>query len=112
MTAERLSFVMPVPDLDLAVGFWRDALGVAPTFVDGDCWAQFDYKGVRLALAGADRAADAPGAMIKVSDLETAVAQVAEGGYEVSEIVVGAHERRAVVTGPGDWPVILYAPAG
>ncbi|MDQ1493298.1 MAG: hypothetical protein QOJ23_5812, partial [Actinomycetota bacterium] len=26
-----------------------------------------------------------------------------------SEVEVGPHERRAVVTGPGEWPVVLYA---
>ena len=39
-----------------AAKVWAALLGVAPTFVDGDRWAQFDVNGKRIALAGTDRA--------------------------------------------------------
>jgi hypothetical protein len=110
MSVEKLSFVLPVDDLDGAVAFWKDLLGVDPTFVDGDRWAQFDHAGSRLALAGKDRASDSPGVMLKVSGLEALCDALRGGDSSVSEIVTGAHERRSVVTEPGGSPVVLYEP--
>jgi catechol 2,3-dioxygenase-like lactoylglutathione lyase family enzyme len=73
MAVEKLSFVLPVDDLAVAVAFWKDLLGMDPTFVDGDRWAQFDHGGARLALAGKDRASDSPGVMLKVRGLGPSV---------------------------------------
>jgi hypothetical protein len=102
--------VLPVDNLKAAVAAWSALLGVAPTFVDGDGWAQFDVAGKRIALAGTDRASDKAGVMIKVGDLtaarETAVAQ----GLAAGPIQEGAHELRCTVSGPGGWPIVLYAP--
>lgn len=109
MTAQRLSFILPVPDLEAAVGFWSALLGTGPTFVDGDRWAQFDHGGVRLSLAGTDRVSDRPGPMVKVEDLPAVRDRLRDGGVEVSDITTGAHESRAVVTSPGGWPLVLYA---
>jgi catechol 2,3-dioxygenase-like lactoylglutathione lyase family enzyme len=111
MSVERMSFVLPVPDLAVAVSFWGGVLGIDPTFVDGDRWAQFDHGNVRLALAGTDQVSALPGAMLKVSDLEETCQRLAKDGYQVSDIATGAHERRAVAAGPGGWPIILYAPS-
>ena len=110
MPVEKLSFVLPVHDLGAAVAFWKDLLGVDPTFVDGDRWAQFDHAGARLALAGKDRAADTPGVMLKVSGLEAVRDALRASGNPVSEITTGAHERRSVATAPGGSPVVLYEP--
>jgi hypothetical protein len=102
--------VLPVDNLKAAVAAWSALLGVAPTLVDGDGWAQFDVAGKRIALAGTDRASDKAGVMIKVGDLtaarETAVAQ----GLAAGPIQEGAHELRCTVSGPGGWPIVLYAP--
>ena len=86
-------------------------MGAAPTFVDGDRWAQFDVAGRRLALAGTDRVSDQAGIMIKVADLTAARADALAAGLAVSEPQTGPHEVRCVVTAPGGWPVVLYAPA-
>jgi hypothetical protein len=110
MPVEKLSFVLPVPELDAAVAFWKETLGIEPTFVEGNRWAQFDHQGVRVALAGTDRATDAPAVMLKVTGLETACEAIRAAGGSVSEIEVGGHERRSVASGPGGWPVILYEP--
>jgi hypothetical protein len=110
MPVEKLSFVLPVDDLGAAVTFWRDLLGVDPTFVDGDRWAQFDHAGARLSLAGKDRAADSPGVMLKVSGLEAVRDALRASGSSVSEITTGAHERRSVATVPGGSPLVLYEP--
>ncbi len=110
MTTERLSFVLPVPELGAAVKLWTSVLGVEPTFVDGDRWAQFDHGPTRLSLAGTDRVADVPGPMAKVADLEGTCDRLRSEGWEVSGIQDGPHERRAVVTTVGGWPLVLYAP--
>jgi hypothetical protein len=107
---EKLSMVLPVPDLAAAVAVWKEVLGVEPTFVDGDRWAQFDHAGARLALAGTDRLADEPGVMVKVKDLDAACERLREAGCTVGEPSTGAHERRASATGPGGWPIIVYSP--
>ena len=110
MPVEKLSFVLPVDDLGAAVAFWKDLLGVDPTFVDGDRWAQFDHASGRLALAAKDRASDSPGVMLKVSGLEALCEALRDGGTSVSETFTGAHERRSVATEPGGSPVVLYEP--
>jgi catechol 2,3-dioxygenase-like lactoylglutathione lyase family enzyme len=112
MSAQSFSPVLPVPDLPGAVAFWSQLLGVEPTFVDGDRWAQFDVDGRRLALAGTDRFADEPGLMVKVDDVEDARGALAGAGAgaEVGPVQDGAHERRCTVTAPGGWSVVLYSP--
>ena len=102
--------VLPVPDLAEAAKVWSALLGVAPTFVDGDRWAQFDVAGRRLALAGTDRASDQAGLMIKVADLAAARAAAEAAGLSVSEPVTGPHELRCTAVTPGGWALVLYAP--
>ena len=106
---EKISMVLPVPDLVAAVAVWQQLLGADPTFVDGDRWAQFDYAGSRLALAGTDRLADEPGVMVKVGDFDAACERLRQAGCTVGEPSTGAHERRAAATGPGGWPIIVYS---
>ena len=108
-SVERLGFVLPVDDIAAAATFLTSLLGTAPTFVDGDRWAQFDLGPVRLSLSGTDRVADSPGIMVKVADLDGACAALAAGGASPGPIATGAHERRAVAKGPGGWPVVLYS---
>jgi catechol 2,3-dioxygenase-like lactoylglutathione lyase family enzyme len=110
MNIERLATVLPVPDLAAAVTAWSALLGVEPTFVDGDRWAQFDVAGARIALAGSDRTGDEPGLMAKVPDLDAALAELAAQGLQATAPQEGPHEIRATVTGPGGVPVVLYAP--
>jgi hypothetical protein len=101
MSAERISPVVPVDDLAAAVTVWSAVLGVDPTFVDGDRWAQFDVGGSRLALAGTDRASDEPGVMIKVADAAASRDQYQAAGIACGELVEGAHELRFELEGAG-----------
>jgi hypothetical protein len=110
MDIQGLTPVLPVGDMDAAVTAWSALLGVAPTFVDGGRWAQFDAGGRRLALAGSDRISDLPGVMIKVGDLAAARAAAIATGLETGPILEGPHELRFVVTTPGGWPATFYAP--
>jgi len=108
VSALGLSTVVPVADLPAAVATWTALLGVEPTFVDGDRWAQFDVGGGRLALSG-EGVPDLPGVMVKVDDLEDACRRARAEGLEVGEMAEGAHERRCVVRDQQGWPVVLYA---
>jgi hypothetical protein len=106
--------VYPMPSLADAVPFYARVLGVEPTYVDGDRWAQFDVRGRRVALCGpADRIAEEPALMVKVAGIEQARRELADAGIGVGEIHVGAHEheRRCVVEAPGGWVVMLYDPS-
>ena len=112
MTAERIASVVPTDDLAGAVERWSALLGVAPTFVDGDRWAQFDVAGGRLALSGADRAHDGPAVLVKVPDLDEARERAKALGFRVGDIITGPHERRCVAVGPDGGAVILHSPLG
>lgn len=110
MDIQGLTPVLPVDDIKSAVAVWSGLLGVAPTFVDGDGWAQFDVAGKRIALAGTDRTSDKAGLMIKVGDLAAAREAALAQGLEVTAIAEGGHELRCTLTAPGGWPVVLYSP--
>lgn len=108
MTIQNIVPVLPTADLAGAVALWTGLLGAPPTFVDGDRWAQFDVAGKRLALAGSDRMSDAAGVMIKVDDLDAAVAAAQAAGLSAGPIDQGGHERRCLLDVSGA-PVVLYA---
>jgi hypothetical protein len=110
MDIEGVATVLPVDDVAEAARVWAGVLGVEPTFVDGDRWAQFDVAGRRIALAGTDRVSNLPGVMLKVADLDAARVRAEGQGLTVGPIEDGPHERRCLVEGPGGWPVLLYAP--
>jgi hypothetical protein len=110
MEIQGITPVLPVDDMAAAVAVWSGVLGVQPTFVDGAAWAQFDVAGKRIALAGTDRTSDKAGVMLKVDDLAAARAAAVGQGLAAGEIREGAHELRCTVTGPGGWPIVLYAP--
>jgi catechol 2,3-dioxygenase-like lactoylglutathione lyase family enzyme len=110
MDVERITTVLPVADLAAAVATWTAVLGVEPTFVDGDRWAQFDAAGGRIALAGSDRVSDNAGVMLKVSDLDAARASLSAAGLDVGAVEEGPHELRAAATGPDGVSIVVYAP--
>jgi hypothetical protein len=108
MNVEGVATMLPVDDVAAAAKAWEALLGVAPTFVDGDRWAQFDVGGRRIALAGADKISDKAGVMLKVGDVASARAAAVAAGLEASALQEGPHELRCVVAAPGG-PVVLYA---
>ena len=110
MDIQGVTPVLPVDDMAQAVQVWSALLGVAPTFVDGDRWAQFDVAGKRIALAGTDRTSDQAGLMIKVADLAEARRAAVGQGLVAGDIQTGPHEIRFVAAAPGGWPVTFYAP--
>lgn len=109
MDIQGVTPVLPVENVAEAARVWAQLLGVGPTFIDGERWAQFDVAGRRIALAGTDRVSDQAGVMIKVADLAAARAAALAAGLAATEPSEGGHEIRCVVTAPGGWPVVLYA---
>lgn len=108
MSVEGVAAMLPVDDVAKAAKTWEALLGVAPTFVDGDRWAQFDVAGRRIALAGTDKVSDKAGVMLKVSDVAAAREAAIAAGLEATALQEGLHEIRCVVSAPGG-PVVLYA---
>ena len=76
-------------DMDTAVAFYRDVVGLALVRRDGDAWAQFAAGPVRFALHGTDEeAAGRSGTVVfRVDDLEAARWTLEERGARFEEHV-------------------------
>src|ERR671933_155776 len=88
-----------VRDMDTAVTFYAQVLGLPLKFRDGERWAAFDVAGVTLALEGG---AEPGGATVslRVQGLDELVVALRQQGAIVSDPRDGAHERRAEFTDP------------
>jgi catechol 2,3-dioxygenase-like lactoylglutathione lyase family enzyme len=101
----------PVPDIDAALAFYVDALGMTLAFRDADRFAAVRAGGVTLALVSGteDVTAGVPAPACLVADLASSVATAEAAG---AEIVVraqeGPHEVRAVLRDPSGHFVVLY----
>lgn len=107
------NIIYTVRELDRAVRFYRDVLGLPLKFTDNSGWAAFDAGGATLALEQAASVAQGQAirASLKLSgDLEEFVSRLRAAGAQVGEIRTGAHERIAVVTDPDGNQVTLYVP--
>jgi catechol 2,3-dioxygenase-like lactoylglutathione lyase family enzyme len=98
-----------VSDMDAAVTFYAQVLGLPLKFRDGNNWAAFDVAGVTLALEGGAPQGGAT-VSLRVSDLDQVVATLRQSGARVSEPVDGPHERRAELTDPAGNTLVLYQP--
>ena len=110
---EKVGMIIhPVEDLDEAVPFYADALGLSLKFRDADRFAAFDAGGVTIALAaGAEAVSNTPTVSYKVVDVEAAVDDlVASGATLESPPQEGPHEIRAVLRDPAGNPLVVYAP--
>jgi hypothetical protein len=108
--AVSLASVFPAARLGDGVRFLTAVLGIEPTFVDGERWAQFDLGGARLALASGAESSGAAQVMVKVADAAATAERLARAGYDVAGPVAGPHEVRFSVTGPDGWSVVVYEP--
>jgi catechol 2,3-dioxygenase-like lactoylglutathione lyase family enzyme len=101
----------PVADLDAALAFYVDGLGMTLNFRDGDRFAAVRTGGLTLALvAGAEDVTDGvPAPAYEVTELTPAVVAAEAAG---AEILVrrqeGPHELRAVLRDPSGHFVVLY----
>ena len=103
-------------DMDRAVTFYREALGLGLKFQDGARWAQFDAGGVNFSLSSPEEAAaGARGAVVifEVDDLDAARARLAEHGADVLDARdMGAHGRSLTFRDPDGNLVQLFQRAG
>ncbi len=93
-----------VVDMDRAVAFYRDALGLQLVRRDGSNWAMFDAGGRQFALHGAMGGPMQPGgaaAVFSVDDLDRARSQLTERGVRfVHEGDVAGYARFAAFHDP------------
>ena len=108
--AEIGTILYPAGDIERSLAFYRDGLGLAVKFRDGDRFAALDGGTVTLGLAGAaEDVAGGVAASFKVADVEATVTRmVAAGGTVVVPAEQGPHEIRAVVRDPAGNAVIVY----
>lgn len=100
-----------VHDMDAAVAFYRDVLGLTLRFQDGSRWAAFDAGGTTFALSSEAGPSGAGGATVsfRVEGLDAFVADLrAKGAALDSGITEGAHERTVGVRDPSGNRVLLY----
>ena len=108
----------PVSDLDAALTFYRDILGLTVKFRDGDRYCAIDAGGCTLGLtAQEERVAAEAAPAFRVDDIEQSLATLLAAGASLARPVEqGPHETRAVLRVPGGTTVVLYAqqptPAG
>ena len=95
-------------DMDAAVRFYSEVLGLSMKFRDGDKWAAFDLNGMTFAIeGGSPRGATVS---LRVDGLSEVVDQLRARGAMVSDILSGPHERRATLTDPSGNELVLYEP--
>jgi catechol 2,3-dioxygenase-like lactoylglutathione lyase family enzyme len=101
-----------VPDMEAAVGFYTQVLGLALKVRDGDRWAAFDVGGSTLAVeAGATGGPGGATVSLRVDGLDAVVADLRARGARVSDVQAGPHERHAEVLDPAGNQLVLYEPA-
>lgn len=99
MTAPRLSHViLRVADLDRAVAFWRDRVGL-PLVGSGGPLAFLDAGGATIALAAAAPAADAGGGLAALTELVLEVPDVRAAHAELAARGVPFRTPPRVLTG-------------
>ena len=103
-------------DMDRAVAFYRDTLGLALTFQDGDKWAQMKAGDVNFSLSSPDEGAEgATGAVVifEVDDIAASRDRIAAGGAEiVDQRDMGDHGKALTFRGPDGNLVQLFQRAG
>lgn len=101
----------PVSDLDVAVNFYRDALGLPVKFRDGQRYCAIDAGGFTLGLAAhEERIVDEAAPAFRVEDIEQGVARLVTAGAQLLRPVErGPHESRAVLRAPGGGTLVLSA---
>jgi catechol 2,3-dioxygenase-like lactoylglutathione lyase family enzyme len=103
----------PVSDLERAVAFYRDALGLRPTDFKTDFWAEFDLDGATFGI-GSFPQAGTPGTAESLAldcpDLPGVQSRLAEHGYETGDPIELANCRIGMVKDPDGNTVWLHQP--
>jgi predicted enzyme related to lactoylglutathione lyase len=105
-----VNVLYPVKNLDEALAFYRDGLGLAVKFTDGDRYASLE-DGFALAGPEEDVTGGVPAATFKVTDVAATVERLTAAGAQlIKPAEEGPHEVRAVLRDPAGNPFIVYAP--
>jgi catechol 2,3-dioxygenase-like lactoylglutathione lyase family enzyme len=104
-----------VRDLDAALGFFRDLLGI-PLERHDDTWAEAALGGARFALHAWHEGAPEPGSggvrvSFLVDDVEAEAARLRDAGVEVAEVQHEEYGSHCDLNGPEGYVVSLFAPA-
>lgn len=105
-------------DLETAVSFYRDVLGLTLKFRDGARWAQFEAATGPFAVAAAGEGAASPGGgavvVFEVTSLEGAIDLLRSRGLAIESgpVDMGAHGRYVTVRDPSGNPVQLFQRSG
>ena len=105
-----------VKDMDRAVTFYRDLLGLNIKFRDGNRWTQFDVNGVAVALADPTEGTVPPGGggtvVFEVDNLMETREKFIQSGVSVNDIVdMGSHGRYFTAKDPEGNIVQIFARA-
>ena len=103
-----------VDNMDQAVAFYQDILGLEVKFRDGDRWTQFDVGGVAVALADPSEGSVPPGGgatvVLEVEDLSEMREKLTQNGVKVNAIVdMGGHGQYFTAVDPAGNIVQIFA---
>ena len=83
MQIRSVKFILWVQDMDRAVAFWRDGIGLEPALVT-PYWSELKWKDATIALHdGGTGDYRATGLGIEVEDVDAACAEVAAAGGQI-----------------------------
>lgn len=102
----------PVADIDTALPFFTEALGLPVKFRDGDRYCALDAGALTLALvAGEERLVDQPALAFRIEegrDIGAAIARLVGAGATLTlPAAQGPHETRAVLETPEGFALVL-----
>jgi len=105
MTVKRLQNAYYVTtDMERAVAFYGEVLGLSTKFRDGANWTQFDAGGVNFSLSSpAEAASGAAGAVVifEVDDLDAMRERLTAAGATIQDVRdMGAHGRSLAFRDP------------
>ena len=103
-----------VGNMDQAVAFYKDTLGMNVKFRDGNRWTQFDVNGVGVALADSSEGSVPPGGgatvVLEVDNLLEMREKLTQSGAHVNAIVdMGGHGKYFTTKDPAGNIVQIFA---
>ena len=103
-----------VKNMDEAVAFYKDVLGLNVKFRDGNRWTQFDVNGVGVAVAGPSEGSVPPGGgatvVLEVDNLQETRQMLMQKGIAVNDIVdMGGHGKYFTTRDPSGNLVQIFA---
>lgn len=102
----------PVADIDTALPFFTEGLGLPVKFRDGDRYCALDAGALTLALvAGEEKLVDQPALAFRMEEgeeIDAAIARLVDAGASVTlPAARGPHEMRAVLQTPQGFALVV-----